>query len=620
MSKLFLTLIQVRRFLARIGGPSIRMTAMVAAPLAPLLFGTPDAAAQQGAAQKPILVNMNRFTPHQTRVDVFTITSPQTVQIDAVGADERFPRSGKLNFLEKAFGQFQTRNEDDAWRGNAWIIDAKNRNVVWELRTARTGHESNGVRDFSGTVHLQPGTYEAYYASYSAFNTVINISTNENTTPEQIRAHTKYDDDGISKKFAFTVRGIGRPLPVSTYLSNVDAFRRGAVLSLTGLKAGQTRAQGFTLDRPTRVSIYAIGEVRESETFDYGWIINADTHEKVWGLQFSNSAHAGGSPKNRMARATVMLPAGRYAAIYTLDDSHDISDWNSAPPHDPGLWGMTINVNASDRAGVRTFAYDPKPKHAIVALTGVGSSELKSAGFTLTKPARVRVFALGEGTPGSMSDYGWITDAKTRKRVWSMDYGNTQFAGGGSKNRLASQVLALDAGSYIVNYRTDDSHAAGDWNEGAPIEGDMWGITVMPVNAADRAFVTAYDPDAAEGDVIARLTNMEDDEDARATFRLDKPTDVHVYAIGEGRDGEMFDRGYIEERGTRRVVWEMTFRTTTHAGGAPKNRVFDGVVKLPAGDYVLRWESDDSHSAADWNMAPPEDPSHWGITLYRAGK
>ncbi|MDP9323015.1 MAG: hypothetical protein M3P13_05220, partial [Acidobacteriota bacterium] len=65
-------------------------------------------------------------------------------------------------------------------------------------------------------------------------------------------------------------------------------------------------------------------------------------------------------------------------------------------------------------------------------------------------------------------------------------------------------------------------------------------------------------------------------------------------------------------------VWEMTYRITEHAGGAAKNRRFDGTVRLPAGDYVVKYETDESHSFGDWNAAPPDDPEMWGITIFRA--
>jgi hypothetical protein len=77
----------------------------------------------------------------------------------------------------------------------------------------------------------------------------------------------------------------------------------------------------------------------------------------------------------------------------------------------------------------------------------------------------------------------------------------------------------------------------------------------------------------------------------------------------------MYDYGWIENAETGETVWEMTYRKTTHAGGASKNRIFDGAIRLPAGRYELRYESDGSHAYGDWNADPPDDPEGWGITV-----
>ena len=51
------------------------------------------------------------------------------------------------------------------------------------------------------------------------------------------------------------------------------------------------------------------------------------------------------------AHLTQTLPAGRYAAFYGTDDSHDPSAWNAPPPHDPDGWGLLVRV--PDAVGAR---------------------------------------------------------------------------------------------------------------------------------------------------------------------------------------------------------------------------------------------------------------------------
>lgn len=76
----------------------------------------------------------------------------------------------------------------------------------------------------------------------------------------------------------------------------------------------------------------------------------------------------------------------------------------------------------------------------------------------------------------------------------------------------------------------------------------------------------------------------------------------------------MYDYGWIEnEQG--RIIWEMTYRKTSHAGGAKKNRLFNDTVYLEAGTYYVYYETDGSHSYNDWNSTPPDNPELYGITV-----
>jgi hypothetical protein len=117
--------------------------------------------------------------------------------------------------------------------------------------------------------------------------------------------------------------------------------------------------------------------------------------------------------------------------------------------------------------------------------------------------------------------------------------------------------------------------------------------------------------------IVAQIAKPGDDEDRTVKFTLDKTTRVRVYAIGEGQNREMYDYGWIEEARTGAVVWEMTYSMTFHAGGGRKNRSVNTTIMLDHGTYLLRWRSDDSHSADDWNVDPPDDAGFWGITIFR---
>lgn len=115
--------------------------------------------------------------------------------------------------------------------------------------------------------------------------------------------------------------------------------------------------------------------------------------------------------------------------------------------------------------------------------------------------------------------------------------------------------------------------------------------------------------------LVAQITQVLDNEDKTVAFSLASSQQIRVFSIGEGQVGEMFDYGWIEDdKGSR--VWEMKGPETTHAGGAGKNRKVDVEITLPAGNYKLRYKSDESHSFDHWNSLPP-DINFWGIAVYK---
>jgi CubicO group peptidase (beta-lactamase class C family) len=116
--------------------------------------------------------------------------------------------------------------------------------------------------------------------------------------------------------------------------------------------------------------------------------------------------------------------------------------------------------------------------------------------------------------------------------------------------------------------------------------------------------------------VLAQIVEVPDNEDKSVAFSLADRQEVRVFAIGEGQAGEMFDYGWIEDADKGGRVWEMQEPKTTHAGGVRKNRKVDLVLTLPAGNYRLRYKTDDSHAFGLWNSLPP-DINFWGIAVYK---
>ena len=566
------------------------------------------------------LVDIQNLSTREHRMSAFVLTSPQELTIKAVGAE---PWPDRLRSRDDQHWQ---DDEQTTWPAAAWILDVKTRAVVWDLRSADTRRESNGLRRFSGSVRLPAGTYEAHYASYPAaivgFPENIQLQNLEDIIRMGRRAKSggPYVEKGLYKEFGLTIDGIGKQVS-SEDLSDAQAAFRSSAITTLAPDENESARHGFELTRPTEIEIYAIGEMSKAEDFDYGWIMNADTRKRVWQMTFENTEPAGGAAKNRVAQETIRLKPGRYVAYFVNDESHHPDEWTRVPPTDPEFWGLTLRVrDAVARAAVKPFDYQPVPEgQTIVSMIGIGDGESRSEGFVLKRTMDVRIYAIGEGT-SRMVDYAWIVDAERHKHVWTMTLDNTEHAGGAPKNRLFDGTIRLNPGSYLVYYRTDDSHASDEWNAAPPAEEKYYGVSVFPASGRlNRADIGPY-VRAGRGTSapLVELTRMGDNEHARRSFQLDKETNLRIYALGEGRSGEMFDYGRIEDNNGR-TVWQMTFEETEPAGGAEKNRLFDGVITLPAGTYVLRYNSDGTHSYDNWNEDEPDEPDSWGIAVFRMG-
>jgi len=567
------------------------------------------------------LVDMQDLGTREHRVSVFVLPSAQEISINATGAE---PWPDRLRSRDDAHWQ---DDEQTTWPAAAWILDARTRAVVWDLRAVDTKRESNGLRHFSGTLRLPAGTYEAHYASYPSSSITFNESSLDLSLRDLIRLGRRakyggpYVESGLYKQFGVTISGTGRAASPDDIAAAHAAATSTAIVTLVPDRA-RTARKGFEITRATSVEVYSIGELTSDEPADYGWIMNADTRKRVWTMTYDGTDPAGGAAKNRVAHETLKLKPGRYVAYFACDDSHSPDDWNSMPATDPESWGLTLRVaDPAARASVRPFEYAPVPAgQTIVSMIGVEDDEMRSSGFALRRPMDVRIYAIGEGTSDQMSDYAWIVDDEQHKRVWGMSYANTEHAGGAEKNRLFDSVIHLAPGNYLVYYKTDGSHSYDHWNAAPPAEERYWGISIFPASGKlNPADVGPFMKMHAADFTMAQLTHMGNDEDARTTFQLSAQTRVRVLAIGEGRDGDMFDYGWIESA-SGDVVWKMKYDDTQAAGGSDKNRVFDGVITLPAGRYVLRYASDGSHSYGDWNANPPDDPESWGISLFRSAK
>jgi len=412
------------------------------------------------------------------------------------------------------------------------------------------------------------------------------------------------------------------------------------------------RVVGFELPRDAAVTIEAQGLAfrstnnfliwRWSDSDDaatriaYAWLLDADTREPAWIMDPVNSEPDEDNPYVFRADERIDLPAGRYELYYFSgvewfgddgpDEPAEQSWWSSVIGRDRpsprqledalGAGHATVSAEGLNERDVPTFEVTGAIPGALILQQRLGDSTLLVSGFKLDRAADLRVYGLAEKgtTQKGSSDFGWIVEETTREVVWNANTAGLKEAGGATKNQQFDEPLRLQPGRYVVYYGTDTSHSYGRFNAPPPYDPFNWGITILPGRDFTAASFSTFEPTKG-GEPLIEITEVGADESIDRAFRLSSPGVLHVLALGEYDGDRFYDHGWISDASTGETVWRMTARNTMDAGGANKNRRFDGLVELPAGEYVVHYVTDDSHSFDQWNQEAPFEPERWGITI-----
>lgn len=429
------------------------------------------------------------------------------------------------------------------------------------------------------------------------------------------------------------------------FVSSPLRAQKQVLAEIENVRPKQIKSAGFSTDRQQKVEIETFGfylkiQGKYDFTLTNAWILDADSRELMW--EMKDAAVKPEPNKLQSFKDAVILPAGNYEVhysffpYYTYKDGYafdgfinhifyklfgwkyEDGEWAFFDEYDDKFKDFRITVSGSGNSTKLKDQIGAHKNRSFISMSGLRGNVYETTGFELKKPMELEIYAVGEANEEGNYDYAWIINTQTLEKVWKFSFENSGHAGGAMKNRRFHKKVKFDEGRYALFCVTDDSHHEGEWNSAPPYDPAFWGVNLKTVgkNAASvETFDYEYIP---EKDVVVKLTRMRDSDFRSFAFSLAKPATFRVYAIGEGKDGRMYDYAWIVDGKKHKKVWEMDFKKTEHAGGSPKNRLFDGLVSLDRGSYVVNYATDGTHSYKDWNESAPYDPEHWGITLIAA--
>ncbi len=514
----------------------------------------------------------------------------------------------------------------DALRAYAWIVDSQTREEIWRMKSNNVEQpdEDKLLVEFNEEIYFYRGAYEVYYYILDGKFSHVEINGAKEVFDflrELLSSDKGTDWKKLQERLRIEIRGdedYFKPRDDKKDFEPLIAAK--PLLQFTQLPDDYYHKEYFSLNKDTELHIYLIGEYSKygHRMVDGAWIVSLESGTRIWEPNQWNTELAGGALKNRVFNDDVRLSAGQYVLHVMTDDSHSFAKWNAMPPSDPYFWGITIFPAARDDIKAFEKIEDPHSSKPLLAITGVGDRAYRMQSFQLNDDAKLRIYCFGEydNRDNSFSDYGWIEHDDTREAVWKITYDNSVFAGGASKNRVFDGMVSLPKGRYTAYYMTDNNHSYNHWNQSPPYDPKSYGISIFAASDDfDRRDFKLVDSRTESGSALVKLIRLGDDARVSRRFSLEKPTRIHIYAIGEGDRHGMYDYGWIEKTTDQLVIWEMTYRNTRPAGGASKNRLFDGEIMLDKGDYAVHFVTDESHSFEEWNAPKPRDPVNWGIVI-----
>lgn len=538
---------------------------------------------------------------------------------------EHFEVKDLVTLQIEGVGAFGADERASTLAAYPWLVNRTTNRVVWMPDMDRL------TRD--GVAALIRDSVAVGVGEYSAFFTTLGpeAGSQNNGSFLGLKPHWTNDAEIFELNLTANIPDVVRPLD-RLVTSETDTEGSSAFWSFTPSWREGGSSQMVRIKGEGSVNVRVQGTFAICNTgCDTLELYRLPSETPVWSSDDAEASEAGGSDVNAIIDEELSLKSGLYRIEFSTGRKQDAGDWKSNPPHLPYQWGASMHLVGEGTA----FTYDPwSGAEPLVAMLQVGNDEELSMSLELDQSLDILAFSMGElSSDQSRYDFGWIENTATGDRVWELDFDESVHAGGDKMNRESQSILTLPPGNYTVRYRSDGSHSYEDWNKSEPIHPNRWGIALFvvdPSSVSDGAVrVTeieqTWESDPAPTDfpviedatILVQSIRMGNDATFDEILTLSEATEVRIRALGEITSSSRYDFGWLKEAESGRIVWEMTFENTSHAGGDDRNRIFSGTMTLGPGSYIAHFETDLSYAWGNFDQDLPVNSDQWGISISR---
>jgi hypothetical protein len=136
---------------------------------------------------------------------------------------------------------------------------------------------SRRLREVNDEASLPAGNYEVYYAFFPYQNFWRSDRRKSFGDAMQHVWNEIFDDHNdyryyrdLQEELKIVVQGKGRSVGKETLAHWQDDYKESAFVAMTALWDDRYERQGFTLERPMEIQIYAVGETGWDDNWDWG--------------------------------------------------------------------------------------------------------------------------------------------------------------------------------------------------------------------------------------------------------------------------------------------------------------------------------------------------------------